>query len=193
MRLTLPGKFDKICSRKGIIICRIRKLDLGSSGVGNMGQCAHLKNYANLDICQGVAIAEIRESLRRKVAARYGIPNTYPTHEEMLKNEALDGIVAAQPFGRYGILVPELLKAGGSGLYRETACRFHRSWRKDCRCYESERNLAHGRLSQTQRFGNDVCKDRNRASQSIGRTWKNDVCSYSNALRGLGGRLVSMT
>ena len=89
-----------------------QKIRIGFVGVGNMGQCAHLKNYANLDICQVVAIAEIRESLRRKVAARYGIPKAYPTHEEMLQNEALDGIVAAQPFGRYGILVPELLKAG---------------------------------------------------------------------------------
>ena len=89
-----------------------QKVRIGFVGVGNMGQCAHLKNYANLDICQVVAIAEIRESLRQKVAARYGAPNSYPTHEEMLQNEVLDGIVAAQPFGRYGILVPELLKAG---------------------------------------------------------------------------------
>ena len=95
-----------------------RKVRLGFVGVGNMGQCAHLKNYANLDICQVVAIAEIRESLRQNVAARYGIPNTYPTHEEMFHNEALDGIVAAQPFGRYGILVPELLKAGFQFLLR---------------------------------------------------------------------------
>ena len=89
-----------------------QKVRIGFVGVGNMGQCAHLKNYAHLDICQVVAIAEIRESLRQKVAARYGVPNSYTTHEEMLRNEALDGIVAAQPFGRYGILVPELLKAG---------------------------------------------------------------------------------
>ena len=89
-----------------------QKVRIGFVGVGRMGQCAHLKNYANLDICQVVAIAEIRESLRQKVAVRYGVPNTYPTHEEMLRNETLDGIVAAQPFGRYGILVPQLLKAG---------------------------------------------------------------------------------
>ena len=89
-----------------------QKVRIGFVGVGRMGQCAHLKNYANLDICEVVAIAEIQESLRRKVAARYGIPKTYPTHEEMIQNETLDGIVAAQPFGRYGILVPELLKAG---------------------------------------------------------------------------------
>ena len=54
-----------------------QKVRIGFVGVGNMGQCAHLKNYANLDICEVVAIAEIRENLRRKVAARYGIPNVY--------------------------------------------------------------------------------------------------------------------
>ena len=39
-----------------------QKVRIGFVGVGNMGQCAHLKNYANLDICQVVAIAEIRET-----------------------------------------------------------------------------------------------------------------------------------
>ena len=118
-----------------------QKVRIGFVGVGNMGQCAHLKNYANLDICQVVAIAEIREPLRRKVAARYGIPNSYPTHEKMLQNEALDGIVAAQPFGRYGMLVPELLKAGIPVFTEKAACRFHRSRRKNCRCYEERAGL----------------------------------------------------
>jgi predicted dehydrogenase len=88
------------------------KVRIGFVGVGGMGQCAHLKNYAVLDTCEVVAIAEIRTSLGQKVAARYGIPHVYSSHEEMLASERLDGIVASQQFSRHGVIVPELLKAG---------------------------------------------------------------------------------
>jgi predicted dehydrogenase len=88
------------------------KIRIGFVGVGNMGQCAHLKNYATLDDCQIVAIAEVRQELGRQVAARYGVPRVYPSHQAMLESEELDGIVASQPFDRHGILVPDLLRAG---------------------------------------------------------------------------------
>jgi predicted dehydrogenase len=88
------------------------KVKIGFVGVGSMGQCAHLKNYAVLDSCEVVAIAELREGLGKKVAARYGVPNIYRSHEEMIAQEDLDGIVAAQPFSRHGVVVPEILKAG---------------------------------------------------------------------------------
>jgi len=88
------------------------KVKIGFVGVGGMGQCAHLKNYVTVPECEVVAIAEIRENLGRKVAARYGVPRVYKNHEEMLAAEHLDGIVASQPFTRHGTLVPELLKAG---------------------------------------------------------------------------------
>ncbi len=88
------------------------QLRIGFVGVGSMGQCAHLKNYAVIPDCEVVALAELREDVRQKVAGRYGVPNTYADHEGLLANEKLDGIVATQPFGRHGVLVPELLKAG---------------------------------------------------------------------------------
>jgi predicted dehydrogenase len=88
------------------------KAQIGFVGVGSMGQCAHLKNYVSLPDCEVVALAEVRESLGRKVAARYGVPNVYPSYESMLQHEKLDGIVASQPFSRHGVLVPELLKVG---------------------------------------------------------------------------------
>lgn len=88
------------------------KVKIGFVGTGGMGQCAHLKNYAVLDECEVVAVAEIRQSLGQKVAAKYAIPRVYMSHEELLEKEALDGIVAPQPFVRHGTLVPEILKAG---------------------------------------------------------------------------------
>lgn len=89
-----------------------KPLRIGFVGVGTMGQCAHLRNYVTIPGCEVVAIAEMREQTARRVAERYGVPRVYRTHTEMLANEQLDGIVAAQPFTRHGILLPELLRAG---------------------------------------------------------------------------------
>ncbi|MHC4886886.1 MAG: Gfo/Idh/MocA family protein [Planctomycetota bacterium] len=85
---------------------------VGFAGVGFMGQMAHLRNYAELEECEVVALAELRENLGRKVAARYGIPSVYRDVSEMLAAEELDCVVASQPFTRHGILVPEILKKG---------------------------------------------------------------------------------
>ncbi|MBN1809395.1 MAG: Gfo/Idh/MocA family oxidoreductase [Planctomycetes bacterium] len=88
------------------------KVRLGFVGVGGMGQCAHLKNYAAIDSCEVVALAEVRPDLGNRVAAKYGIPHVYSSHAEMLDAERLDGLVASQPFSRHGQIVPELMKAG---------------------------------------------------------------------------------
>ncbi len=85
---------------------------IGFVGVGGMGQCAHLRNYAVLPDCKVAAIAEVREKTAAKVAQRYGVPKVYTSHQEMLANEELDGIVASQPFTRHGILLPELIQSG---------------------------------------------------------------------------------
>ena len=90
-----------------------RKMRIGFVGVGGMGQCAHLRNYVDRARLRGGRDRRAaRRSWRAKVAARYGVPEVYPDHEEMLAKEKLDGIVASQPFTRHGTLVPELLKAG---------------------------------------------------------------------------------
>ena len=89
-----------------------KKIRIGFVGVGGMGQCAHLKNYVTVPNCEVVALAEVREELGRKVAAKYNIPKVYKDHVEMLAKEKLDGLVASQPFTRHGALIPDLLKAG---------------------------------------------------------------------------------
>jgi len=91
----------------------MERVRIGFVGVGQMGQCAHLKNYVSLPECEVVAIAELRPNLAQKVAARYGVGRVYRDHEAMIAKEKLDGIVAAQQFTRHGVIVPELLKAGG--------------------------------------------------------------------------------
>ena len=88
------------------------KVRIGFVGVGAMGQCAHLRNYAALADCEVVALAELRQELGKEVAARYGVPKVYPDHEALLGSEKVDAIVAAQPFTRHGVLLPDLFKAG---------------------------------------------------------------------------------
>ena len=87
-------------------------LKIGFCGVGMMGQCAHLRNYATLEECDVVALAEPRAKTAQLVATHYGIPNVYADFSDMLAAEKLDAVVASQPFDRHGVLVPELLKAG---------------------------------------------------------------------------------
>ncbi|HPO15603.1 MAG TPA: Gfo/Idh/MocA family oxidoreductase [Candidatus Hydrogenedentes bacterium] len=89
-----------------------QKVRIGFVGTGSMGQCAHLRNYGTVPGCEVVALAELRPQLAQRVAAKYSVPRVYPDHEAMLANETLDGIVASHYFGRHGVLVPELLKAG---------------------------------------------------------------------------------
>jgi len=50
------------------------KVRIGFVGVGGMGQCAHLKNYATIDECEVVALAELRPGLAQRVTGRYGEP-----------------------------------------------------------------------------------------------------------------------
>jgi len=90
----------------------VDKVRIGFVGVGQMGQAAHLRHYASLPDCEVAALAELRPRLAELVAARYGVRKVYPNHAEMLAAERLDGIVAAQPFRRHGVLLPELFEAG---------------------------------------------------------------------------------
>ena len=96
--------------KRGTVV--LDKIRIGFVGVGNMGQCAHLKNYVTLPDCEVVAISELREVLRKKVAGRYGVDRVYASATEMLDSERLDGIVASQPFTRHGLILPELYRAG---------------------------------------------------------------------------------
>lgn len=87
------------------------KVRLGFVGTGFMGQLAHLENYAVLDDCEVVAIAEPREKLAQEVAARYGVKKVFTNHVELLEECDVDAIVASQPFSRHAILIPDILNA----------------------------------------------------------------------------------
>ena len=121
-----------------------------------MGQCAHLRNYATLPDCEVAAIAEPREDVGRKAAARYGIPKVYRTHAEMFAAETLDGIVAAQPFTRHGALIPEILKTRAPVFIEKPIAASISMGERIVRAVEDERRLSDGRIPQAQRPGHDV-------------------------------------
>jgi predicted dehydrogenase len=85
---------------------------IGVVGAGFMGQLAHLSNYEHVEDCELVALAEPRSTLRRRVARRYDIEETYHDHQALLSKAAVDAIVAPQPYGRHYALVPDVLEAG---------------------------------------------------------------------------------
>jgi predicted dehydrogenase len=88
------------------------KTRIGFVGVGNMGQCAHLRHYATLPGCEVVALADIRLNLVKQVAAKYGVARVYGEAAEMLAREQLDGIVAVQRFTNHGVVLSNLYQAG---------------------------------------------------------------------------------
>lgn len=87
-------------------------LRIGFVGAGFVGQVAHLVNFASLPGCAVVALAETRPELRRQVAARYGIPRTYPTHHELLADREIDAVVAILPRPLTGPVADDVLQAG---------------------------------------------------------------------------------
>ncbi|MDB6126550.1 MAG: Dehydrogenase [Verrucomicrobia bacterium] len=90
----------------------MKKIRLGFIGTGNMGQMAHLRNYMTLPDCEVVALAELRPQLAAQVATRWGIPEVYHNHEELLAKAKVDALVMIQPFWIHGGLLPAVLAHG---------------------------------------------------------------------------------
>lgn len=90
-----------------------KKIRVGFVGVGNMGQAAHLRNYAALgDDCEVVAVSDPHYEMAESAARRWAVPKAYRSGAEMLEAEKLDAIVASQQFHRHGVVVKELAPHG---------------------------------------------------------------------------------
>ncbi len=85
---------------------------LGFVGCGFMGQIAHLANYATVEGCRLVAIADPKHEQARRVAARYGVEKTYADHVALAADPEVDAVVAILPHTANGPIVKDLLKAG---------------------------------------------------------------------------------
>ena len=75
----------------------MRPTGMGFVGAGYMGQLAHIGNYAALDGCNMVALAEPRDRLAREVAEEHGIERVYRDHRELAEDEEVEAVAAILP------------------------------------------------------------------------------------------------
>jgi predicted dehydrogenase len=89
-----------------------KPVGIGMIGAGMVGQVAHLANFAQLDRCQVVALAELRPELGRRAAARFGVPRVYASHHELLRDDRVDAVVVVTRRAATGPVVLDALAAG---------------------------------------------------------------------------------
>jgi predicted dehydrogenase len=87
------------------------KLKIGIVGAGFMGQFAHIANYAEIQNCEIVALAEYRPDLRYKVATKFGIPRTYENHTQLLNDSEVEAVIVITPRNVTGPVAYDCLKA----------------------------------------------------------------------------------
>jgi predicted dehydrogenase len=81
-------------------------------GCGFVGQTIHIPNFASLPDCKFLAIAEVRPGLGAEVAARYGIPKVYRSHEEIAADPEIEAVGVSGPYSLQGKIAEDLLRAG---------------------------------------------------------------------------------
>ncbi|HEY8665278.1 MAG TPA: Gfo/Idh/MocA family oxidoreductase [Tepidisphaeraceae bacterium] len=87
-------------------------------GCGFMGQMVHIPNFAAQPNCRFMALAEPRQELAAKVAARYGIPKVYRTHQEIAADPEIEAVGVSSPFVLQSRITEDLL-ATGKHVYME--------------------------------------------------------------------------
>ncbi|WP_228055664.1 Gfo/Idh/MocA family protein [Lusitaniella coriacea] len=89
-----------------------RPVKMGFVGAGLMGQLAHLANYAALDNCKIVALADPKPKRLHLVAERYTIPRTYPNHTALLEDPEVEAVVVVTQRPKMGPIALDCLLAG---------------------------------------------------------------------------------
>ena len=85
---------------------------LGFLGCGFMGQGVHLPNFLANPKCQVIALAEARRRLGHAVAARYGIPRVYSSHQELAADPEVEAVASITSETLHPHIVADLLAAG---------------------------------------------------------------------------------
>lgn len=88
-----------------------KRLKIGVIGAGFIGQLAHIENYAVLEQCEIVALAELRPQLRQRVAQKYNIPRSYAIHTDLLKDEEVEAVIAVTQRSMTGLVAHDTLQA----------------------------------------------------------------------------------
>jgi len=88
------------------------ELRIGMVGAGMVGQLAHLANFVQIPGCRVTALAELRPGLGKLAAARFGIPQLYASHRDLLAADVADALVVVTRRPATGPIVLEALEAG---------------------------------------------------------------------------------
>jgi predicted dehydrogenase len=81
-------------------------------GCGFVAQTIHIPNFAALPECKFLALAEVRPELGQEVAARFGIPKVYRSHEEIAADPEIEAVGVSGPFDMQGRIAEDLIRAG---------------------------------------------------------------------------------
>jgi predicted dehydrogenase len=91
------------------------QIDVGVIGGGLVAQAVHLPNLAALHSrFRLAALADPSAKVRTTVAARFGIPTTYRSAEELLEHKGLGGVIVCSPNARHST---DVLQALAQGLH----------------------------------------------------------------------------
>jgi predicted dehydrogenase len=89
------------------------RVRIGVVGGGLVAQAMHIPNLHQLDDrFELAALAEPSQSVRDRLALRYGIPTAYTDHHELLGQEQLDAVVVCSPNATHAGVVLAALDAG---------------------------------------------------------------------------------
>lgn len=89
-----------------------RPINFAYIGCGFVGQTIHVPNFASLPNCRFLALAEARQELGQEVAARYGIPKVYRSHEEVAADPEVEAVGVSAPYALQGRIAEDLVRAG---------------------------------------------------------------------------------
>ncbi len=84
----------------------------GYVGCGFVAQRIHIPNFASLPDCRIMALAEVRQDLGRRVAARYNVPKVYQSHEELAADPEIEAAGVSAPYTLQSRIAEDLLRAG---------------------------------------------------------------------------------
>ena len=77
-----------------------------------VGQMCHLANFAANPACRVVAIADLRPELAAAAARKFGIPEVYGTHRDLLADSAVSAVVVVTKRRATGPIVLDALNSG---------------------------------------------------------------------------------
>jgi predicted dehydrogenase len=72
-----------------------RRLRMGVLGAGQIAQAAHFESCTKARNADLVAICDVADDLRERMAAAHGVAKTYADYDDMLADPAIDGVIIA--------------------------------------------------------------------------------------------------